>query len=69
MRGDEKRTYYRVRAARLVDDGGAKVIELASKALDAIRQRTRTQIRAAAHHQARGFARRVRINDFNALHQ
>jgi hypothetical protein len=57
-----------IRAARLVDDRGPELIELASEPVAACRKRSRSELRSASDDHPRRFAARVRIDDFDLVH-
>ena len=63
----QQRTYNNIRAARLVDDGGAEAIVLGAKTTKPLRQASSAKVRSAAHHQASGFAAGMRVDDPHSL--
>ena len=64
---NQQRADHHVRAARLVDDGGAKPVVLITKGLQLLGHSAATEIRPAAHHHARRLAAGVRIDDLDAF--
>ena len=65
VRLDQERPDGHVRAARLTDDGRAKLVVLLPEHLHPFRQRPAAQIRAALEHKPGRFAAGVRINDLD----
>ena len=55
-----------VGAARLVDDGGPKLVEVKTEALPALRQRAAAQVRSARDNDASRLAAGVGINDLDS---
>src|SRR3984957_17219639 len=68
LRRDEQRAHQRIRAARLVPDGGTERGEAIAESLHSLRQGPIPEVRAALDHQARGFTAGVRIDDADLAH-
>ncbi len=68
LRLDEQRADDHVRAARLVDDGGAVAVELAPEAFAARGKRPRAEVGAAGDDYPGRLAAGVRIDDGQTLH-
>src|SRR5262249_42313307 len=64
----QERADHDVAAARLIDDGGAKVIVLPAQQFAALGEWSASQIRAAGDHNACRLAAGVGIDDVNSLH-
>ena len=65
---NQQRADHHVRTARLVYDGRTKRIVLLSEYVQFISHAAAVKLGSAAHHDARGFAAGVRVNDRNAFH-
>lgn len=63
MRLHNKPPHNHLRAARLVDRGAAKVVKVALKEGNTLRERATAQVGAAGDNQACGLAARVGVND------
>ena len=68
LRLDQQRADQHVRAARLIDHGGAESVVLLAKHLELVGDRARPEFGPAGDDDPRGFAAGMGVDDRNAPH-